>query len=195
MLDLQDFLIFSHFFLQIYQFFSNFLVSNLILALHALTRKRKLQNIVPPVPSVPDEFKSALFPLSHDRPTFFPSSAKTQGSSITASHYIISWNCSRAHAREWSLKKISQLPKAPEMSSNVRSFIFPGSSQVPPIPANRMALERRSEWFLSIGVEIQRKASIVPDDGVNLLFLNKKTGFFVSTKIPQFFHSWYSKRK
>ena len=46
-----------------------------------------------------------------------------------------------------------------------------------------MALERRLEWFLSIEVEIKRKASIVPDDGVNLLFLNKKTGFFVSTKI------------
>ena len=57
-----------------------------------------------------------------------------------------------------------------------------------------MVQERRLEWFLSIGVEIQRKASIVPDDGVNLLFLNKKTGFFVSTKFPQFFHSRYEKQ-
>ena len=31
-----------------------------------------------------------------------------------------------------------------------------------------MALERRLEWFLSIGVEIKRKASIVPDDGAKI---------------------------
>ena len=35
-----------------------------------------------------------------------------------------------------------------------------------PVDTNRIALERRLEWFLSIEVEIKRKASIVPDDGV-----------------------------
>jgi hypothetical protein len=53
-----------------------------------------------------------------------------------------------------------------------------------------MDLEWRLEWFLSIGVEIQRKASIVPDDGAKISkILVKKHGKF----FPEFFQSWYSK--
>ena len=51
------------------------------------------------------------------------------------------------------------------MSVPLSSQTLPKCSQVSPIPANRMALEWRLEWLLSIGIEIKRKASIVFDDG------------------------------
>ena len=47
-------------------------------------------------------------------------------------------------------------------------------SQDLPTIANRMAQEGRLEWLLLSEVEIKRKASIVFDDGVNLLFFEQE---------------------
>ena len=80
------------------------------------------------------------------------------------------------------------------MSSKCQPLYLPKLFPGVPNYANRMALGMWLEKLSLSEVEIKRKASIVPDDGVNLLFLNKKSGFFVSTKIPQFFHSRYEKQ-
>ena len=53
------------------------------------------------------------------------------------------------------------------------------------VSCNLMVQERRLEWFLSIGVEIKRKASIVFDDGAKISKILVKTWKIFSRIFPE----------